>query len=54
MSEEGSVCGGILNKVVREDLGEVTFEQRPEGSKGASHAVISARAKALGWELGIS
>lgn len=29
--------GGILYWVVREQLTEVTFEQRPEGGKGVNH-----------------
>lgn len=38
-----------------EDLDEkVTFERRLEGGKKASHAVISACAKALGQEFGVS
>lgn len=30
------------------------FEKRPDAGKGASHAVISAGARFLGQELGIS
>lgn len=41
--------------MITEDLNEkVTFEQRLNGDKEASHAVILARAKALGQEFGIS
>lgn len=44
-----AVCGDTLNKAGKEELDEkVTFEQRSEGSKGASHAVMSVCAKALG------
>lgn len=32
----------------------MTFEQRPDGGEGASYAVISAGAKALGQAFGIS
>lgn len=39
----------------QEDLDEtVTFEKRPDGGKGASHAIISVGAKVLGQELGVS
>lgn len=32
----------------------MTFEKRPDGGKGASHAIISVGAKVLGQELGVS
>ena len=53
LSGEGSACHGTLDKVARGDVGEGTSVQRPEGSKGASRAAVSAHAKALGWELGV-
>lgn len=54
LSGAGSACRGTLDEVAGGDGGQVTPEQRREGSKGVSCAAISARVKALGWELGVS
>lgn len=55
MSGEGYCVWCPFKSGGQEDLDEkVTFEQRPDGGKGGSHAVISASAKAPGQEFGIS
>lgn len=54
LSWGGSACRGTLDEVAGGDGGQATPEQRWEGSKGVSRAAISARVRALGWELGVS
>lgn len=53
---EACLCGGMLKeRWSGEDLDEkAMFECRLEGGRKASHAVILARAKALGQEFGVS